>query len=217
MLASYMAKKKHKEIKLYHILIVVAVIISLWALGWLIPAAKFGDSSGSFGDTFGGINALFSGLAFAGVIAAIYIAVTPAMALEMVGIGSQYAIAAVDADGNYPDGSKTYSITLPVGIPAKDFWSFVVYDPQTRSMLQTPRTAFPSLSSQSGKVQANADGSHTVYFGPKAPKGKESNWIQTVTGKGWFTILRLYGPLEPWFDKTWRPGEIELIVESSGR
>ena len=46
---------------------------------------------------------------------------------------------------------------------------------------------------------------------PEAPKGKESNWVQTVPGKGWNTILRLYGPLEPWFDKTWRPGEIELV------
>jgi hypothetical protein len=49
-----------------------------------------------------------------------------------------------------------------------------------------------------------------VYFGPKAPAGYENNWVQTIPGKGWFMILRLYGPLEPWFEKTWRPGEIEL-------
>ena len=49
-----------------------------------------------------------------------------------------------------------------------------------------------------------------VYFGPEAPAGKGSNWVQTIPGKGWFMILRLYGPLEPWFNKTWRPGEIEL-------
>jgi len=67
------------------------------------------------------------------------------------------------------------------------------------------------LSSQAGDVQPNADGSYTVYFGPEAPEGKESNWIQTVPGKGFFTIMRLYGPLEPWFDKTWRPSEIELV------
>ena len=57
----------------------------------------------------------------------------------------------------------------------------------------------------------NDDGSVTLHFGPKAPKGKENNWIQTVPDKSWFAILRLYGPLEPWFDKTWQPGEIELI------
>jgi hypothetical protein len=140
-----------------------------------------------------------------------FIAVTPAMALQMVGIGSQYAVAAVDADGEYLDGSKTYSLTLPAGIPANDFWSFVIYDPQTRSLLQTPRTAFPSLSSQSGEVQTNPDGSTTIWFGPEPPAGQESNWVPTVTGKGWFTILRLYGPLDSWFDKTWQPGELEPV------
>ena len=75
-----------------------------------------------------------------------YTAVTPAMVLEIVGVGSQYAITAVDANGDYLDGAKTYSLTLPAGIPAKDFWSFVNYDPQTRSLLQTPSTPFPSTS-----------------------------------------------------------------------
>jgi hypothetical protein len=140
-----------------------------------------------------------------------YTAVTPAMVVKIVGVGSQYAIAALDANGNYLDGSKNYSLTLPPGIPAKDFWSFVNYDPQTRSLLQTPTTQFPSVSSQSGDVVANADGSTTIWFGPEPPAGKESNWVPTVPGKGWFTVLRLYGPLDPWFDKTWKPGEVELI------
>jgi len=144
-----------------------------------------------------------------------YTAVTPAMAMKMVGVGSQYAVAAVDADGNYLDGSKSYEVTMPKGIPAKDFWSFVLYDPQTRSILQTPRTAQPSLSSQSGEVAFNDDGSCTIHFGPEPPADSESNWIQTVPGKGWFTILRLYGPLEPWFDKTWKPGEIEIKGQAS--
>ena len=73
------------------------------------------------------------------------------------------------------------------------------------------RTGAPSVSSQDKGVKTNADGSVDVYFGPKAPAGMESNWVQTIPGKGWFTLLRLYGPLEPWFDKTWRPGEIELL------
>jgi hypothetical protein len=140
-----------------------------------------------------------------------YTAVTPAMAIEMVGVGSQYAIAAVDAEGEYLDGSGSYSVTLPPGVPAKDFWSFVVYDPQTRSMLRTPRSPFPSFSSQGGDVELNPDGSCTVWFGPEPPAGRESNWIQTVRGKGFFVILRLYGPLEPWFDESWKPGEFELV------
>ena len=57
----------------------------------------------------------------------------------------------------------------------------------------------------------NSDGSFDLYFRPKAPKGMEANWIETVPDKGWSVILRLYGPLELWFDKTWRPGEIELV------
>lgn len=140
-----------------------------------------------------------------------YTAVTPAMIMKIVGVGSQYAITATDINGDYLDGSKTYSLTLPADIPAKDFWSFVNYDPQTRSLLQTPGTPFPSVSSQSGDVQSNADGSTTIWFGPEPPAGKESNWAPTISGKGWFTVLRLYGPLESWFDKSWRPGELEPV------
>ena len=58
---------------------------------------------------------------------------------------------------------------------------------------------------------ANADGSYDIYFAPEAPEGKESNWIQTVPGKSWSTMFRLYGPLEPWFEKTWRPGDVQLV------
>jgi hypothetical protein len=134
--------------------------------------------------------------------------VTPAMADEMVGKGSQYPWSAQDAAGNPFDGGKNYRLRLPPNIPVKDFWSVIVYDNQTRSMIQTDQR-FPSVSSQKKGVLVNGDGSVDVYFGPKAPAGKEGNWVQTIPGKGWFMILRLYGPLKPWFDKTWRPGEIE--------
>ena len=136
--------------------------------------------------------------------------VSPAVTVKMVGAGSQYAVADHDATGHYLDGSKSYRLHLPANIPAKAFWSLLVYDPQTRSMLQTDHP-FPSLSSQTEGLSVNADGSVDIYFGPSAPPGKESNWIETISGKGWFCFLRLYSPLEPWFDKTWRPGEIELV------
>jgi hypothetical protein len=135
--------------------------------------------------------------------------ITPAMTMEMVGKGSQYAGAFVDAKGNPLDGSKMYSLHLPPNIPAKNFWSFTLYDNQTRSMLQTDGS--PAVGSLTKGLLINADGSVDVYFGPKPPTGKEANWVQTVPGKGWNTLLRLYGPLEPWFNKTWRPGEIEPI------
>ena len=86
----------------------------------------------------------------------------------------------------------------------------MIYDPQTRSELQTSQP-FPSRNSKRDTLAVNADGSVDLYIGPKAPAGKESNWIQSVPGKGWFAIFRLYGPLGPWFDKTWRPGNIEQM------
>jgi hypothetical protein len=134
---------------------------------------------------------------------------TPAMVRKMIGVGSQYAMAANDNNGDILDGSINYKIHFPPNVPAKDFWSVVIYDNQTRSMLQTDQQ-FPSLNSQKG-VKANLDGSYDIYFGPEAPEGKESNWIQTVPGKGWNILLRFYGPLESWFDKTWKPGEIEPV------
>jgi hypothetical protein len=135
--------------------------------------------------------------------------ITPAMALKRVGLGSQYAAATTDSQGKPLDGSKTYKVHLPPHIPAKDFWSFVVYDNQTRSMLQTDQQ-FPSTGSLNKNMVINPDTSVDVWFGPTAPKGHENNWVQTVPGKGWNVLLRLYGPLEPWFDKTWKPGEFEL-------
>ena len=135
--------------------------------------------------------------------------ITPAMSIKMVGVGSQYAIAFLDADKNYLDGGKNYKLNIPANPPAKNFWSMIAYDAQTRSMVQTDQE-FPSKASHSAGLQKNADGSYDLYFGPKAPAGKESNWIQTVPGRGWFACLRLYGPLQPWFDKTWKPGELEL-------
>lgn len=135
--------------------------------------------------------------------------VTPAMADKIIGKGSTYPWTPLDANGNPFDGGKTYKLHLPPHIPVNNFWSVIAYDTQTRSMLQTNQKA-PSVSSQEKQLKVNADGSVDVYFGPKAPAGEEHNWIQTIPGKGWFMILRLYGPLEPWFDKTWRPGEIEL-------
>jgi hypothetical protein len=135
---------------------------------------------------------------------------TPAMAVKIVGKGSQYAINFLDKDGNPYDGAKIYQLHVPANVPAKDFWSVVIYDPQTRSELQTSQP-FPSRNNKRDKLIVNADGSVDLYFAATAPAGKEANWIATVPGKGWFAIFRLYGPLDPWFDKTWRPGEIELV------
>jgi hypothetical protein len=136
--------------------------------------------------------------------------ITPAMAKKIIGKGSKYAFAYSDAKGNPFDGSKTYTVHLPPNVPAKDFWSFTLYDNQTRAMLQTDYQ-FPGIDNNKPGMIHNKDGSYDVYFGPKSPAGKENNWVQTVPGKGWNMIFRLYGPLEAWYDKTWRPGEPRLV------
>jgi len=139
---------------------------------------------------------------------------SPGMIMRIPGVGSQYLMGFLDSDKNPLDGAKTYKVTLPPNIPAGKFWSFTVYDNQSRSMLDTPQR-YPRAGSQSypsPAAEPNADGSTTVYFGPKQPEGvKRGNWIQTMSDKGWFTILRLYSPLEPFFTKQWRPSEIELV------
>jgi hypothetical protein len=140
--------------------------------------------------------------------------ITPAMIMRLTGIGSQYLSAFADSNGEYFDGSKTYKMTLPKGIPAEKFWSLTLYDNQSRSMLDTPQR-YPRAGSQSYPTPAavaNPDGSTTVYFGPSQPAGVSAgHWIQTVPGKGWNTLRRLYSPLEPFFTKQWRPTEIELV------
>ena len=133
-----------------------------------------------------------------------------AMAATTVGQGSDYALAYLDADKKPLDGAKTYRLHLPPDVPVNNFWAVTLYDTQTRSLLQTGQE-FPTIGSQTQGMTANADGSYDIYFGPKAPEGKDGNWLQTVPGKSWFTILRMYGPLEPWIDQSWRPGEIELV------
>jgi hypothetical protein len=132
------------------------------------------------------------------------------MAATVLGKGSDYAVAFQDAKKQPLDGGKNYKLHLPPNVPVDNFWAVSLYDSQTRSQLQTSNP-YPSLGSQTEGLKKNADGSYDLYFGPKPPTGKKSNWLETDSGKGWFTILRMYGPLEPWINKTWRPGEIELM------
>ncbi|WP_104165148.1 DUF1254 domain-containing protein [Cryobacterium sp. N22] len=141
-------------------------------------------------------------------------AITPAMCMRLPGVGSQYLIANVDTAGEPFDGAKTYRVSLPKDIPAARFWSLNLYDNQTRSLLQTDQL-YPRAGSQeypSPAAEAEADGSTVVYISPTQPDGvSRANWIQTDPDKGWFVILRLYSPLQPFFDKTWRLGEVESV------
>jgi len=140
--------------------------------------------------------------------------ISPAMCMRLENVGSQYLMAAHDNKGNYFDGNKTYKVTLPANIPAARFWSLILYDNQSRSMLETPQN-YPRAGSQSYPSPAakpNADGSTTIYIGPKQPDGIDrGNWIQSTPGKGYFAIMRFYSPLKPFFDKTWKAGEFEEV------
>ena len=95
-----------------------------------------------------------------------------------------------DKDGNWLDGSKHYKLHVPANMPVKNVWSVTVYDNLTRSMTvnNTNNVAVNSFD----KIKLNAGGSADVYFGPKAPAGSESNWIDTSGSKG---MVRLVPPL----------------------
>jgi hypothetical protein len=143
-----------------------------------------------------------------------YTGITPAMCMRLTGVGSQYVVAFKDSEGDPLDGAKSYRVKLPPDIPAARFWSLTLYDNQTRSMLQTPQR-FPRAGSQSypsPAATAEDDGSTVVVFSPERPADTpEGNWIQTDPDKGFFAILRCYSPLQSYFDKSWRPSEIEVV------
>jgi hypothetical protein len=135
--------------------------------------------------------------------------ITPAMTEAKPGTGSAYAANVRDSAGAYLDGGRTYKLILPGPIPAKNFWALTVYDNQTRSLLPTDQK-LAGIDSTVPGIQRSQDGGVTIWFGPQAPPGQEKNWVQTMPDKGYSVLLRLYGPLEPWFNKTWKPGDLEL-------
>ena len=139
------------------------------------------------------------------------IVVTPAMAKAPgPGKGSEYAFASLDSEKRILDGSKSYKMSLPPNVPVADFWAITLYDTQTRSQLQTDQQ-FPTLDTYAKGLKKNEDGSYDIYFGPTAPVGQESNWLQTVLDKSFFVCLRMYGPTEPWIEGKWRPSDVERI------
>src|ERR1700733_11681652 len=134
----------------------------------------------------------------------------PAMFRRDTHAGSLYWLGLRDATGTYLDGGKTYKLTVPLPVPAGLFWSVTVYDTDTRSQVQTDqnKAALRSLF----ELKDNADEkSVDLYFGATAPAGKESHWIKTAPGKGWFAYFRIYGPKGPAFDGSWKPADFEEV------
>jgi hypothetical protein len=115
-----------------------------------------------------------------------------------------------DSAGRPLEGDKNYKLHLPCDIPARNYWSVILYDSQTRLIIKNVEK-WPSINSNCKKTLKNQDGSVDLLFGPHAPEGKEPNWLQSDPKIKWYMILHLYGPSESWFDKSWRPGEIEEL------
>lgn len=137
-----------------------------------------------------------------------YYSISPGMVSQVPGQGAAYQIAFNDGAGAPLSGDATYKLTLPADIPAKLFWSLTLYEAANASGLATEARRFPSLGSRDKPV-ANPDGSTDLWIGPKAPEGNEANWLATAPGRGFFAILRLYGPEEPAIDLSWKPGDFE--------
>lgn len=131
------------------------------------------------------------------------------MVVAKVGAGSQYLTNFRDKDGNYLDGGKSYKLNVPANVPINNFWSVAVYDTETRSLIDTGRAS--STRNSNMDLKKNEDGSIDLYFGPTTPPKGEANWVKTIPGKGFFLYFRFYGPLEAYFDKTWKPGDPELV------
>lgn len=137
-------------------------------------------------------------------------AVTYSMAYfsaKKIGAGQFYLMTIKDKDGRLLDGRKNYRLTVPANAPVRLYWSATVYDGATHALIRDTR--WSSRGSNTPGLQKNSDSSVDLYFGPSAPKGKESNWVPTK-GKSSFEVLfRLYGPEKAFFDKTWQLPDIE--------
>ncbi len=133
-----------------------------------------------------------------------------AMKSQTPGLGQAYLGTYTDANGEWLDGGKSYTLHVPANPPAKLFWSATVYDVWTRCLIDNEQQR-GDRGSRNTDLVTNDDGSVDLYFGPTAPEGKESNWVQTIPGKHWFSYFRFYGPLEAYFDKSWKLGDITAM------
>ena len=138
------------------------------------------------------------------------IVVSPNLVSTTPGQGTAYLTAFRDNKGEYLDGGKRYKLRVPANPPTKRFWAVTAYDPATRGLLDAGGNMNKSVGSLD-KPEVNADGSVDVFFGPKAPKGKEKNWVPTHPEKGFFVVFRFYGPLEGYIEKTWVLNDFELV------
>ena len=133
-----------------------------------------------------------------------------AMVSKTPGVGQAYLAEYSDKDGNWFDGDKSYTLRIPPNPPAKNFWSLTVYDSKTRCLIDNPQRKGDLSSRQ--ELEKSADGSVDLYFGPAAPTQKQNNWVQTLPHRHWFAYVRLYGPMQEYFDKSWTMDDIQVVA-----
>jgi hypothetical protein len=136
---------------------------------------------------------------------------TQAMISQTPGFGQAYLGVYHDRDGRPFDGGVSYHLHVPPDVPAEQFWSITLYDADTRGLIRNKEEVADRHPREPGLIR-NADGSVDLYFAPAAPVGLENNWIPTVPGRAWFAWFRLYAPLQPYFDRTWRLPDIEKVT-----
>jgi hypothetical protein len=127
--------------------------------------------------------------------------------IKRLGAGQFYLLTPKAKDGQNLDGANTYKLTVPPNVPIDQYWSVTVYDRQTHALVRNMSRA--SRASNSSEVQKNPDGSINIYFGPKAPAGKESNWVPTDSEREFELMFRAYGPKKEFFEKKWALPDVE--------
>jgi hypothetical protein len=130
--------------------------------------------------------------------------------IKRLGAGQMYLISIKDKDGEAFDGGKTYRLTVPPNPPVEQYWSVTAYDRDTHALIRNMPRA--SRSSQIPELQKNADGSVDLYFGPRAPAGKDSNWVPTDPARKFELMFRAYAPTKGLFEKTWVLPDVEKIT-----
>lgn len=133
--------------------------------------------------------------------------------IKRLGAGQFYAISIRDKDGEPFDGSKTYRLNVPAGVPVEQYWSVTAYDRQTHALIRNVPRA--SRSSQIPELQKNGDGSVDIYFGPKAP-ANETNWVPTDPARKFELMARFYAPKKEFFEKTWKLPDVEKVTPTVG-
>ena len=130
---------------------------------------------------------------------------------KVFGGGQFYLVGISDRAGKPLEGNKTYRLRVPANAPVEQYWSATAYDRQTHALIRG--VSRPSLASNDAQVQKNADGSVDIYFGPKAPAGKQSNWVPTDPKRRFELLFRLYGPKKELFEKAWKLPDPEEVTK----